>query len=182
MPKGEELAELLSRCANGDEDALEALYRLSSPKLYAVCLALLRNEELAQDVLQDSFVKIWHRAGSYNRSRGAALTWMTSVVRHRALDVLRSTNLQHEQGSDLLDSLEIADASQDPVLSTDVEASTVALMNCMDQLQEDQRRCIMLAYYYGYSHDELSRSLERPLGTVKAWIRRGIKRIRECLD
>ncbi len=179
MPKGEELAELLSRCANGDEEALEALYHLSSPKLYAVCLALLRNEELAQDVLQDSYVKIWHRAGSYNRAKGTALSWMTSVARHRALDVLRSTSLQHEQG---LDVLEIADASQDPLTLTDIDASTTALMECMDQLKEEQKRCIMMAYYYGYSHDELSRSLQKPLGTIKAWIRRGIMRIRECLD
>ena len=182
MPKGEELAELLSRCAQGDEEALEVLYRLSSPKLYAVSLALLRNEELAQDVLQDSYVKIWHRAGSYNLARGKAMAWMTSIVRHRALDVLRSTNLQHEQGSGLLDALEVADASQDPELLIDVDASTAALMECMDQLKEEQKRCIMMAYYYGYSHDELSRSLNKPLGTVKAWIRRGIKRIRECLD
>ena len=182
MPTREELAELLSRCAIGDEKALEALYRLSSAKLYAVCLALLRNEELAQDVLQDGYVKIWHRAGNYNPAKGAAMSWMTSIVRHRALDVLRSTSLYQEQGSDLLDTLEIADAAQDPVLLTDIDASTTALIECMDQLKEEQKRCIMLAYYYGYSHDELSRSLEKPLGTVKAWIRRGIKRIRECLD
>lgn len=182
MPKGEQLSELLGRCADGDQEALEALYRLSSPKLYAVCLALLRNEELAQDVLQDSYVRIWRRAGSYNPAKGKAMSWMTSIVRHRALDVLRSTSLQHEHGSDLLDELEVADASQDPVLLIDVSASTAALMECMDQLKEEHKRCIMMAYYYGYSHDELSTSLKKPLGTVKAWIRRGLKRIRECLD
>jgi len=182
MSKRDVFAELLSRCADGDQAALEELYHACSSKLYATCLFLLKNKALAEDVLQDSFVKIWSRAGSYNSDKGSAMTWMTSVVRHRALDVLRSNVNQLEQGSEAVASAGNVDDGQDPLLLADISASTAAILRCMEQLKEEQRQCIVLAYYFGYSHDELSINLAKPLGTVKAWIRRGIKRIRECLE
>jgi RNA polymerase sigma-70 factor (ECF subfamily) len=182
MSKRDVLADWLSRCANGDQAALEELYHACSAKLYAISLFLLKDKALAEDVLQDSFVKIWRRAGSYNRDKGSAMTWMASVVRHRALDVLRSNSYQVEQGFEDLASAGYVEDKQNPLMLADLSASTAAILRCMEQLKEEQRQCIVLAYYFGYSHDELSINLAKPLGTVKAWIRRGIKRIRECLD
>lgn len=182
MPKKDPLADLLSQCAAGDEQALKKLYQRCSPKLYAVALALLRNEDLAEDILQDSFVKIWKRSATYNPSKGAAMTWMASIVRHRALDVLRSAHLQQERNLDQFAVEALADSTQDPSSLAEIKASMAAILDCMDQLKEEQKQCIIKAYCYGYSHDEISKSLATPLGTVKAWIRRGIKRIRECLD
>ncbi|MCP4409146.1 MAG: sigma-70 family RNA polymerase sigma factor [Gammaproteobacteria bacterium] len=182
MLKGDPLADLLSRCTAGEEQALKKLYQFCSPKLYAVALALLKNEDLAEDILQDSFVKIWKRSGTYNPSKGAAMTWMASIVRHRALDVLRSARLQRERDLDQFAVEMIADSNQDPLSLAETKVSMAAILDCMDQLKEEQKQCIIKAYCYGYSHDELSKSLAMPLGTIKAWIRRGIKRIRECLD
>lgn len=149
-----------------------------------MCLALVKSEALAEEVLQESFVKIWHRAASYDASKGSVLTWMMSIVRHRALDLLRNSQVQIHQDSDPLINGELANFAVDehgPATRTEIDASAAEVYRCMDQLKETQKRCIILAYCYGYSHDEMACLLNTPLGTVKAWIRRGIKRIRECL-
>ncbi len=178
------LADLLGDCAAGDKQAFEKLYRRSSGRLYAMCLALVKSEALAEEVLQESFVKIWHRAGSYDANKGSVLTWMMSIVRHRALDLLRNPQLQVHQDFDLLNDGELADFAFDkhgPATQLEIDASASEVYRCMEQLKETQKQCIIMAYCYGYSHDEMASLLKTPLGTVKAWIRRGIKRIRECL-
>ncbi len=175
------LAELLNRSANGDRKAFAALYRMVSPKLYAVCVTLLKRRDMAEDVLQDSFVKIWHRAGTYDPSKGSAMTWMTSIVRNRTLDMLRSAHLQLEQSADEYRELELVDDTRNPTDSMEFNTSSAAIIRCLEQLKNGQRKCIVMAYYYGYTHEELAHRLETPLGTVKAWIRRGLERIRECL-
>jgi RNA polymerase sigma-70 factor (ECF subfamily) len=175
------LTELLNRSANGDRQAFATLYRRVSPKLYAVCVTLLKQRDMAEDVLQDSFVKIWNRAGTYNPSKGSAITWMTSIVRNRALDMMRSSHPQLEQSADEYRELELVDDTRNPPDSLEFNTSTAALNRCLKQLKNGQRKCILMAYYYGYTHDELAQRLNTPLGTVKAWIRRGLERIRECL-
>lgn len=175
------LTDLVNRSANGDRQAFTALYRMVSPKLYAVCVTLLKQRDMAEDVLQDSFVKIWNRAGSYDPSKGSAMTWMTSIVRNRALDMLRSAHPPLEQNADEYRELELVDDTRNPTESMEFNTSTAALNYCLKQLKNGQRKCIMMAYYYGYTHDELAQRLNTPLGTVKAWIRRGLERIRECL-
>ena len=182
MTNRDVLAELLIKCAEGDQRSYEALYRMVSPKLYAIGLALLRNEEMAEDVLQDSFVKIWNRAMSFDPARGSAMTWMTSIVRNRALDLLRSSRKQLEREFGDFADLDLVASEHGPSASTEIHASTAAIMACLDQLKDQQKHCILLAYYYGYTHSELAASLQIPLGTIKAWIRRGLERIRECLS
>jgi RNA polymerase sigma-70 factor (ECF subfamily) len=182
MTNRDVLAELLILCAKGDQRSYETLYRMVSPKLYAIGLALLRNEEMAEDVLQDSFVKIWNRAMSYDPARGSAMTWMTSIVRNRALDLLRSSRLQMEQKSENLADLDLVTTEHGPSAASEIHASTAAIMACLDQLKDQQKHCILMAYYYGYTHCELAASLQTPLGTIKAWIRRGLEQVRECLN
>ena len=181
MTNQDSLEQLLARCAGGDRDAFERLYQATSAKLYGICLVLLKREDIAEDVLQDSFVKIWTRANTYSPDKGSALTWMTSVVRNRALDVIRSGRHQEQDLSDLDVELGVSSSDSDPVTSAEISVSTEAIMDCLNQLKEEQKHCIMMAYYHGHTHHELSKSLKTPLGTVKAWIRRGIERIRECL-
>lgn len=174
---------MLARCAKKDETALEEIYRLASAKLYGMCLALVKRGDVAEDLLQECFLKIWERAGSYNPAKGAGMTWMMSIVRNRALDHLRSTRVKIEQSSlEFRDEDFQAGGSDEPFHATDLEASTAAVARCLEQLQEQQRRCILMAYYQGYTHDELSRKIDAPLGTVKAWIRRGMERLRQCLE
>ena len=182
MTNRDVLAELLIRCAKGDQRSYETLYRTVSPKLYALSLALLRNEEMAEDVLQDSFVKIWSRAMSYDPAKGSAMAWMTSIVRNRALDLLRSSRVQFEQESADLAELDLPSSAHGPHVVSEIHESAAAIMACLEQLKDQQKHCILMAYYYGHTHSELAASLKTPLGTIKAWIRRGLERIRECLS
>lgn len=181
MPTEDPYSPLLERCARGDERALEELYRRASPRLYGVCLRILRQESLAEEVLQEAFIKIWDHAGSYSRARGSGMTWMVSIARNRALDLLRSLRVRPEQVDVQYEGLEFAAEDPDPEEAAHLEDASRAVMDCLRQLKAEQRRCILLAYHHGHTHEELARLLETPLGTVKAWIRRGLERLRKCL-
>ncbi len=181
MSQPDVLNELLLRSAKGDRKAFARLYSLASPKLYALCLRVVKQEALAEEVLQEAFVKIWNHAQRFEPGKASAMTWMSSIVRNRALDILRSLKTQPEQIETTYEGIEFSSTNPGPMDSAQLSADAKAVMDCMEKLQEQQRRCIMLAYYEGHTHDELSRMLDTPLGTVKAWIRRGLERLRQCL-
>lgn len=181
MSSRDPLAKLLTGCARGDRRTFDELYRQSSGRLYAICLSMLRKEDLAEDVLQDVFVKIWRRSSSFDPSKGTAMTWMISIARNRALDLLRSAHVQASQVLDEYRDEDFASETHSPAVATEIDASARAVVECLDELKEQQRRCIMMAYYYGHTHEELSALLQTPLGTVKAWIRRGLEQLRQCL-
>jgi RNA polymerase sigma-70 factor (ECF subfamily) len=174
-------AALLRKCAAGDQKAFERLYRLESPRLYAVCLRILRDEDLAQEALQDGFMRLWHRAGSFDPRRGRAAGWMTTIVRNRALDLLRGARQGLSEADVDVETLEFGEESAGPFGRAVVDADAKAVLACLEQLPPAQRRCILMAYYHGHTHEELSRLLRTPLGTIKAWIRRGLERVRQCL-
>lgn len=182
MTGQETLAALLVRCADGDKSAMEVLYRSTSAKLYGIALALLKREDLAEDVMQEAFIKIWNRAASYDSSKGAPMTWMSSIVRNRALDMLRSVPIHMEMISEPYEDVDLPEPVNDTPAIATLDLGSEVLRDCFGQLQETQRRSILLAYYYGHTHGELAELLGTPLGTVKAWIRRGMERLRECLD
>jgi len=166
-------------CSRGDYGALAAIYEKEAPWLMGVALRIVRRRELANEVLHDAFIQIWQKSSSYRPELGSARGWIYSVVRHRAIQILRSG--AHEipepdTGSDAI-------ASNEPgpldALATKLEAK--ALHRCLEVLDEQKRQCILLAYVNGYSHTEIARLLGHPLGTVKAWMRRGLLLLRECL-
>lgn len=176
------LNELLLRCGRQDELAFKQLYQHSSPKLYALCYRLVRDEALAEDVLQEGFIKIWHSAATYSTDKGHALTWMATIVRNQALDRLRMAKSRPEIHPDLeYESLEFASQAITPDLLTQLSGDTQQLLECMEALKPEQRECILQAFYYGCTHEELAKNMARPLGTVKAWIRRGLEQLRNCL-
>lgn len=178
----DELADLLSRCALADQQAFSALYRASSSKLFAVAIRITRRRDWAEEVLQDSYVKIWHHAGTYDAAKSAPMTWMTAIVRNRALDWLRRP--REVQGSDEVDALlaAIPDEAPGPDERVELRAQAERLVECMKMLGEDQAQSITLAFFHGLSHAELATKLNKPLGTVKTWIRRGLERLKACLD
>ncbi len=178
----EQLNELLIRSANRDASAFNQLYRLAAPRLYALCKRLMRDDELAEDVLQEGFVKIWNNAGVFAARRGSAMTWMTTIVRNQALDKLRmakSRPVLADEGE--YETLDFASPDLSPDSLKALSDDTQQLLRCMNKLKAEQRECIMQAFYYGNTHDELASKMNRPLGTVKAWIRRGIEQLRGCL-
>ncbi|HTS53939.1 MAG TPA: sigma-70 family RNA polymerase sigma factor [Burkholderiales bacterium] len=176
------IAELMARCALRDQRAFAELYRRTSAKLYGVAIRILRREDWAEEVLQESFVNIWNHIVEYSAVRSAPMTWMTAIVRNRALDWLRRPNL--ERGDEDYDLLveSLPDDAAGPDIALGQSRDAVALAECLKQLNGTQRQTIMLAYAHGLSHGELAQHLKQPLGTVKTWIRRGLERLKGCMD
>ena len=176
------LAELLAQCALRNQRAFAELYGLTSAKLFGVALRILRRRDWAEEVLQECYVSVWNHAGDYAVQRSAPLTWMTSIVRNRSLDWLRRP--QHEATGEEYDIAVEAwqDDSAGPLERLAASSEAAALERCLRQLDGKQRQSIMLAFYHGLSHSEVAGHMKQPLGTVKTWVRRGLERLKGCLQ
>jgi len=176
------LADLLARTALSDQQAFAELYRLTSPHLYAVALRILRVSGPAEEVLQESYVNIWHHAGSYVAAKSQPLTWMTSIVRNRCLDQMRRREVDTVTIDDEDPGMKLADDRPSPIDMLLSSADALAVRSCVERLEAGQKQAIALAFYQGLSHSELASHLRQPLGTVKSWVRRGLERLKACLD
>ncbi|MDM0014452.1 sigma-70 family RNA polymerase sigma factor [Variovorax sp. J22P168] len=174
----------LRACARGEREALASIYRHESRYLLGVALRIVRQRQSAEDVLHDAFVSIWQRARSFDATRGAARGWIYSVVRHAALnwvrDHARELSVDEESHAALEDDLALARhaATIEPV---QLQADMGRLDRCLDQLEAERRECIVLAYLDGCSHAEIAARMRKPLGTVKSWIQRSMRSLRECM-
>jgi len=172
-PDNAKLEGLLLRCSRQDSSALEDLFRQSSSILLAVLVRMLRSRDLAEDALQDAFLLIWSRAGQFDAHRGRAMAWMTGISRNCAIDILR----RRKEDVSL-------DAVPEPVAVERAAESALterSLEQCFRLLSGEQRRCLLLAYEHGLSHEGIAANLSTPLGTVKSWVRRGLASLRKCL-
>ena len=175
------LAALLAGCARRDRDAFARLYRATSAKLYGVAVRILRREDWAEEVLQECFVSVWTHAPDYRPALAAPMTWMTSIVRNRCLDSLRRARPEVADEDGALTAAAESDAPG-PLAALEQAKDASALLRCLGTLDARQRQAIALAYYDGLSHSELARHLREPLGTVKTWVRRGLLRLKDCLE
>lgn len=186
-PTPSDLAALLARVAREDAAALRALYDLSAAKLFGVALRILVKREWAEEALQESFVNIWRHAGDYRENLAAPLTWMTAIVRNRALDCLRrhrpggaeALALPLNSDDTLADTL--AGDERDPAEAAWLSEAAQRLAICMARLDANQRQAVALAYLRDQSHGEIAATLEVPLGTVKSWVRRGLEKLKTCM-
>ncbi len=178
-----QLAEWLGATANRDSRAFARLYERCAPHLYPMLLRMLKRQDWAEEVLQDCFLRIWQKAESYTPERGAPMAWISSVARYRALDLLRSRRPEDEMPEEY-EAVEPmwADTSEDPLRQAEAGQGMARLRGCLEGLQTEQRRSVLLAYYEGYTHQELTSAMKAPLGTVKSWVRRGLAQLRDCLD
>jgi len=181
-PAAEQLSDLLARCALRDQRAFATLYQFSSAKLFAVAVRITRRRDWAEDVLQEAFVNIWNHAAGYNSAKSAPMTWMTAIVRNRALDWLRRPREIEidEEHEELMASIPDESPGPEELLRRSLEAGELA--ECMKTLTEEQQRSVTLAFFYGLSHAELAEQMRKPVGTVKTWIRRGLDRLKGCLE
>ena len=172
------MAGLLERVAIKDRMAFQQLYTYASPRLYGIALALTRDPHSATEALQDAMLQIWQNAALYDPAKGSAEAWMTGVLRFRSLDILAAGKRRIPANNDLDQVVELADEAALERL----ESSTAGqqLKTCLGQLEQKNRQSIVLAYVHGYSHSEIAQRLEIPLGTIKAWIRRGLSSLRDC--
>ena len=178
------LTALLGRVAEGDERALKQLYDLTCNRFYGLAMRIVRVGELAEDVLQESYISIWRSAADYRASLSPPLAWMGLIVRSRALDLLRRRTGERMPLTDSLDELTeetLEGDSPDPVHCADASQQAQALHRCLAQLKGQQREVLSLAYLRELSHGELADQLKLPLGTVKSWIRRGLEQLRLCM-
>ena len=180
-PQPEELPALLERCARREQQALARLYQLTAAKLFGIALRIVRREDWAEDVLQECYLKFWEHAREYRPGLGSPMTWMASIVRNRCLDWLRRPAFEvADADGAIADATPAVGESALDRLQRAGEAERVA--RCLQALEAKQRQAIALAFYDGLSHSELARHLGEPLGTVKTWVRRGLMRLKACLD
>ncbi|HMA15427.1 MAG: sigma-70 family RNA polymerase sigma factor [Bacteroidota bacterium] len=177
----DELGRLLSRCSLGDQSAFAALYQATAPKLYGVALRMLRREAWAEEALQEAYVKIWRHAGSYNPARGRPMTWMINVVRNQSLDLLRRADYRAQEEEWNPDS-DQRTSDDNPAALAETSQEMQRVLHCLGLLGEEQRDCILLSYHQGLTPTEVAAKVSRPVGTVKTWIRRGLLKVRDCLD
>jgi RNA polymerase sigma-70 factor (ECF subfamily) len=182
MDAGPSLNDLLRRTAHGRQaetrDALRQLYHLQSVRLYGVAKAILRDREAAADALHDAFLRIAERAGQFDPARGDAAAWLGAVVRHAALDLARRRGREMPTDDAALGDLPVEPEALARVLAGD---EAMRLKECLSALEAKNRESILLAFVHGLSHPQISARLALPLGTVKAWIRRGLLQLRDCL-
>jgi RNA polymerase sigma-70 factor (ECF subfamily) len=184
MTDPSELQQLLARTALGDRAAFRGLYEACAPRLLGVALRLLNRRDLAEDVVQEAFVSVWRQAGSYTAAASTPMTWLTAIVRNRALDLLRG---ETRQPTEALDDAEdgshrqLPDDRPNPLGLLEQAAEALSIRGCLAAIDGPQKQCLALAYYHGLSHSELAEHLGSPVGSVKVWLRRGLERLRRCL-
>lgn len=173
-----DLAALLLAAARDEEGALHRVYERQSARLFGVAMAILRDRDAAADALHDAFLKVGRRAGQFDPARGSAEAWLAGVVRHAALDIGRARGREVPSDDPTLGDAAVSADALDAVLAGE---DARRLGECLAALDEKNRRGIVLAFVHGLSHAQVAARLDLPLGTVKAWIRRGMLRLRECL-
>lgn len=196
MLDDQEIKRLLLRAAARDEGAGEAfgrLYRLTASLVLGVAQRVVGRRELAEEVLHDTFVKIWNAAGSFDPLASQPVAWMVAIARNRALDLVASadharvesvTDLTHEGDADeVLDrfyDFSAAGAGADE--AEDLRRARGFLRRCLGELAAVERQVLVLSYHHGMSHGDLAAHMAKPLGTVKTWVRRGMENLRACVE
>lgn len=178
----EELAELLARCALGDRKAFERLYQETAAQLFGLLLRIIRDQDLASEALQEGYIRIWKHAGEFRADKAKPMTWMGAIMRNYAIDLIRRSAHQPLIADPIEDLTWLADGGAEPPDLVDQAQWDQALHDCLDQLEGGQRQAMLLAYFHGLTHEELAQRLNAPLGTIKSWLRRGLGRLKKCLD
>jgi len=184
MTDAAHLMQLLADTAAGNQRSFRALYDATSSHLYGVLVRILQRRDWAEEALQDCYLKVWQKAETYAPEKGAPLTWLQTIARYRALDLLRMKRPEIElPEEDEAPPMTFADDGMlDPQARAMESEGIGQLSDCMNGLAPEQRQSVLLAYYEGYTHHELAHKLQKPLGTVKSWVRRGLMQLRECLE
>ena len=173
-----ELVELLGRVAKRDSQAFAKLYKLTQAKLHGVVARIVQRGDASGELLQETFVKIWEKAADYDPEKGSPIAWMATIARNRALDEVR--RVRPVSLEDMPEGFEPAAEQIDPLGVRDRSERLTALTKCLEALDGEKREAVMLAYYRGYSREALARRFDKPVPTVKTWLRRSLLQLRDC--
>lgn len=176
-----QLSAALNRVARGDRAALRLVYEMTSAKLFGVCLRILNDRSEAEDVLQDVYLTVWRKAASFDEARASPITWLVAIARNRAIDRKRSGAVAR-----LSEPIEaagaVADSAPTPAETLETAQEYERLKSCLDEIEERQSAAIKAAFMGGFTYEELAELTGVPLGTMKSWIRRGLAKLKECLE
>jgi RNA polymerase sigma factor (sigma-70 family) len=177
----QELAAALVRVAAGDRAALRMIYQDTSAKLFGVCLRILKDRSEAEDVLQDVYVTVWRKAAAFDPGRASPITWLVAIARNRAIDRLRASAVSRR-----MEPIEAADAVSDPAPAASERVELAQqherLVRCLQELEARHAGAIRAAFLDGATYEQLAAQMSVPLGTMKSWIRRGLLKLRACLE
>lgn len=175
------LDALLVDIAGGSRNAFESLYRATSSRLFAICLRVLSDRAEAEDVLQDVFTTIWHKAHQFDPGRASPIAWLAMIARNKAIDRLRAAPARGTLAPiEFAD--DVADAGATPLQTAVSADERERLEACMRQLDPRRQSLIRAAFFEGSTYEELAQRIASPLGSVKSWIRRGLLQLRGCLE
>lgn len=175
------LVAALARLAAGDRNALQTVYRLTSAKLFAVCLRILCEPVEAEDALQEIYMTVWRRADTFDAGLASPMTWLIAIARNRAIDLLRARGRHRpmepiDAASDLPDDAPLADRRLQTM------QDRMMLQECLGQLAERERAALRGAFFDGQTYEELAERMKVPLGTMKSLIRRAMLKLKSCLE
>jgi RNA polymerase sigma-70 factor, ECF subfamily len=177
MMSSDEMAELLAAVANRDSSAFERLYETTSAKLYGVVLRILRRHDVAADVLEDAYHKIWDTAGTYQATLGSPIVWMLAIARRLAIEASRRPSMDSADAEP-----EIADAERPgPLPRREMTDDLKRLLTCIGRLEPERQRMVLLAYYGAFSREQLAEKLDTPADQLRTSLQRSLFEIDQCL-
>lgn len=179
-----DLERLLGRTAEGDRAAFAELYDATNAKLFGVVLRILPDRAEAEEALQTTYLKVWRGAAAYERSRGSPIAWMAAIARNAAIDRARAEAARGGRHLPVHDAVaaSVEDERPSPEDAALHSSEAALLRRCLDELDERHAAAIRFAFVAGLSYREIAVALDVPENTVKSWVRRGIARLRECMD
>ena len=173
------LVDDLARVAHGDRAAFARVYQATSSKLYGVVLRILQRRDLTDEIVQEVYVKIWQRAGDFDATRASPITWMATIARNRALDEVRKAT--HVRIDDAPEAMQVADPARPASDWVELSDDYARLLRCLDGLEPMKRDMVKLAYLEGLSREALSQRFGHPVATIKTWLHRSLKSLKDCL-
>lgn len=177
-----QLQDDIAGVARGDREALGSLYRTTSAKLFGVCLRILKDRGEAEEVLQEVYLTVWRKAHVFEPERGVSpMTWLATLARNKAIDRLRSRG-RRSPPEPIDAAATLADPAPDALDRLEAAGEARRLHLCLSELEGPQRTAIRTAFFEGASYPELAQRLQTPLGTLKSWVRRGLLKLRACLE
>jgi RNA polymerase sigma-70 factor, ECF subfamily len=179
-PSPHDLSRLLALVATQDRNAFAQLYDATSAKLYGIVLRILNRRDLADEVLQEIFVKIWKRASEFDPARASPITWMAIIARNAALDEVRKRSPISIETTP--EALHVASPEASPLQNTELSQDVARLMACLSSLDPQRRDIVVQAYIEGSSREELSQRFGHPVATIKTWLHRSLAQLKACLQ
>lgn len=175
------IAAALARIPGGDRAALQTVYRLTSAKLFGVCLRILGERSEAEDVLQEVYVTVWRKAADFDAGRASPMTWLIAIARNRAIDRLRASR-QSRRMEPIDAAADVADAAPGAADALEMTQDHARLHGCLEGLATHERTALRGAFFDGNTYEELAERMKVPLGTMKSWIRRAMIKLKACLE